>query len=114
MYLDRNGWTPLQFRSLLRTHERLEPMCRRHIHEEEATVDRRECLREVSDPCAGGGVGSSRRRDRVKNGIKMSGMPSFASAHSDDEIWEIVAFIRRLPQMTPAQYAELSRADTAG
>ena len=34
----------------------------------------------------------------VKNGINMTGMPSFAQAGvKDDEIWSIVAFLKKLP-----------------
>lgn len=40
----------------------------------------------------------------VKNGIKMSGMPSFSERSSDEEIWETVAFLRVLPKLTPAEY----------
>jgi len=40
----------------------------------------------------------------VKNGIKMSGMPSFGHDHSDDEIWDIVAFLKKLPEITPKDY----------
>ncbi len=42
----------------------------------------------------------------VKNGIKMSGMPSW-SDHSDDELWNTVAFIEKLPSMSEADYAKL-------
>jgi mono/diheme cytochrome c family protein len=42
----------------------------------------------------------------VKNGIKMSGMPSW-SDHSDDELWGTVAFIEKLPTMSEADYAKL-------
>ena len=41
----------------------------------------------------------------IKNGIKMSGMASYGKVHSDDEIWNVVAFVQRLPKMTPEQYA---------
>ena len=41
----------------------------------------------------------------LKNGIKMSGMPSW-SAHSDDELWVTVAFLDKLPGMTEADYAK--------
>jgi len=41
----------------------------------------------------------------VKNGIRMTGMPSFGRTHADAELKAAVAFIQRLPQMTPAQYA---------
>ncbi|HEX4497296.1 MAG TPA: cytochrome c [Thermoanaerobaculia bacterium] len=40
----------------------------------------------------------------VKNGIKMTGMPSFGVTHTDDEIWAIVAFVRRMGKLTPEQY----------
>jgi len=40
----------------------------------------------------------------IKNGIKMSGMASYGKVHSDDEIWNIVAFVQRLPKMTPEEY----------
>jgi mono/diheme cytochrome c family protein len=37
----------------------------------------------------------------VKNGINMTGMPSFALAGVDDkEIWSIVAFVKKLPSVT--------------
>ena len=40
----------------------------------------------------------------VKNGIKMTGMPSFGATHTDDEIWDIVAFVRKMGKLTPQQY----------
>jgi len=42
----------------------------------------------------------------VKHGIKMTGMPSWGD-HSDDEIWATVAFLRKLPELTPGDYARL-------
>ena len=45
----------------------------------------------------------------VRHGIKMTGMPGWAD-HSDEEIWAIVAFIRKLPGMTPEAYAKLIQA----
>jgi mono/diheme cytochrome c family protein len=45
----------------------------------------------------------------VKNGIKMTGMPSFGVTHSDDEIWAIVAFLNRLPKLSPQEYQALVR-----
>jgi mono/diheme cytochrome c family protein len=42
----------------------------------------------------------------LKNGIKMSGMPSW-SDHSDDELWVTVAFLEKLPEMTEPDYAKL-------
>lgn len=41
----------------------------------------------------------------VKNGINMTGMPSFALAGiPDDEIWSIVAFLKTLPRVSEADY----------
>jgi mono/diheme cytochrome c family protein len=41
----------------------------------------------------------------VKNGINMTGMPSFALAGAkDDEIWLIVAFLKKLPSVSDADY----------
>ena len=42
----------------------------------------------------------------LKNGIKMSGMPSWGT-HSDDELWVTVALLGKLPSMTKADYAKL-------
>ncbi len=41
----------------------------------------------------------------VKNGIKMTAMPSFGAIGADDkEIWSIVAFIRKLPNVSEADF----------
>ena len=41
----------------------------------------------------------------VKNGIKMTGMPSFGAAEVPDrEIWSIVAFLKKLPTVSEADY----------
>jgi len=41
----------------------------------------------------------------IKHGIKMSAMPAWGMAgHDDPTIWSMVAFIEKLPGMTPAQY----------
>jgi mono/diheme cytochrome c family protein len=45
----------------------------------------------------------------VRNGIRMTGMPSFAASHKDDEIWNVVGFIRQLPKMTPEQYSQMEK-----
>jgi mono/diheme cytochrome c family protein len=43
----------------------------------------------------------------VKNGIKMTGMPAWKHRMTEDEIWQVVAFVKeRLPYLTPAQYRE--------
>ena len=41
----------------------------------------------------------------IKNGINMTGMPSFAQAGvKDDEIWSIVAFLKKLPGVSEADF----------
>lgn len=49
----------------------------------------------------------------VKNGIKMTGMPSFGVSHTDQEIWSIVAFLKKMPKMSPQQYEALEQAAEA-
>jgi mono/diheme cytochrome c family protein len=46
----------------------------------------------------------------VKNGIRASGMPAFGVNHQDPEIQDIVAFVRHLPALTPAEKQELGEA----
>jgi mono/diheme cytochrome c family protein len=46
----------------------------------------------------------------IKHGIKFTGMPAFGPTHSDDELWALAAFVRRLPRTTPEQYAQLAAA----
>ncbi|SFU49095.1 c-type cytochrome [Halomonas korlensis] len=41
----------------------------------------------------------------AKHGMRMSGMPAFGPTHSDDEIWNITAFVMQLPGMTEETYA---------
>jgi cytochrome c553 len=44
----------------------------------------------------------------VKNGIKYTGMPAWAAQQRDDEVWALVAFLRRLPALDAAAYRELA------
>jgi mono/diheme cytochrome c family protein len=51
----------------------------------------------------------------VKNGVKMTGMPAFGPTHSDEQLWAIVAFMRRMPEMSPEEYAQaVQEAGLAG
>ncbi|MCW9023109.1 MAG: cytochrome c [Gammaproteobacteria bacterium] len=43
----------------------------------------------------------------VKNGIRMTGMPAWGPSHTDMQLWELVAFIKKLPEMTPDKYMSL-------
>ena len=36
----------------------------------------------------------------VSNGIRMTGMPAFGASRSEEEVWQLVAALRRLPQLS--------------
>lgn len=42
----------------------------------------------------------------TRQGIKMTGMPAWQYRLTDTEIWDVVAFLRVLPTLSPAQYQE--------
>ena len=44
----------------------------------------------------------------IKHGIKASGMAAFGATHDDDRIWAMVAFLQKLPTLSPAQYQVLT------
>jgi mono/diheme cytochrome c family protein len=47
----------------------------------------------------------------IKNGINMTGMPSFARIEvGDAEIWTIVAFVKKLPTVSEADYKSWTEA----
>jgi mono/diheme cytochrome c family protein len=41
----------------------------------------------------------------TRHGVRMSGMPAWQHRLSDAELWSVVAFMQRLPNLDPAQYA---------
>lgn len=47
----------------------------------------------------------------VKHGVKFTAMPAWPAQHRDDEVWAMVAFIRRLPEMDETQYRRLVHGD---
>lgn len=40
----------------------------------------------------------------VKYGIKMTGMPAWEFRMNDEDVWSLVAFVQRLPYLTPEDY----------
>jgi mono/diheme cytochrome c family protein len=46
----------------------------------------------------------------VKHGIKMTGMPSWGATHDDELLWDIVAFLRKMPELTADEYQALVRS----
>ena len=43
----------------------------------------------------------------IKHGIKMSAMPAWGKTLSDAQIWDLVAFLRKLPDMSETTYRQL-------
>ena len=50
----------------------------------------------------------------VKNGLKMTGMPSFGKTHTEEQLWGIVAFLRRLPSLDPQTYKQMVETISQG
>ena len=40
----------------------------------------------------------------IKHGVKLTAMPAWGKTHPDPLIWDMVAFLQKLPSMSPAQY----------
>jgi mono/diheme cytochrome c family protein len=40
----------------------------------------------------------------IKHGVKLTAMPAWGRTHSDDQMWDMVAFVRTLPSLSPDQY----------
>ncbi|MES2756361.1 MAG: cytochrome c [Pseudomonadota bacterium] len=49
----------------------------------------------------------------TRNGIKMSGMPAWEYHLADGDLWALVAFMQRLPSLTPKAYAEITAREVA-
>jgi mono/diheme cytochrome c family protein len=47
----------------------------------------------------------------VKHGIKFTGMPAWPSLQRDDEVWAMVAFLRRMPPLDAASYRRFAYGD---
>lgn len=65
-------------------------------------------LQPLPDPLAGA-VRQWRTRELywiVRHGIKMSGMPAWETRLSDADLWAVVAFLDRMPELSPAAFAE--------
>jgi len=47
----------------------------------------------------------------TKNGIKMSGMPAWEYHLTDEDLWSLVAFMRRLPTLSAPAYADMMQIE---
>ena len=43
----------------------------------------------------------------VKHGVKFTGMPAWPTQKRDDEVWAMVAFLQKLPELDPQEYRQL-------
>lgn len=50
----------------------------------------------------------------VRHGIKYTAMPAWPAQAREDEVWAMVAFLRELPGMAPAEFRRLAYGDSAG
>jgi mono/diheme cytochrome c family protein len=50
----------------------------------------------------------------IKHGLKMTGMPAWGLTHDDERIWSMVAFLQKLPELTPETYRELVESGAGG
>ena len=44
----------------------------------------------------------------IKHGIKMSAMPAWEKTLDDAAVWDVVAFVRKMPGMSPEDYQQLA------
>jgi mono/diheme cytochrome c family protein len=40
----------------------------------------------------------------IKHGVKLTAMPAWGRTRGDDQMWDMVAFVRTLPTLSPDQY----------
>ena len=46
----------------------------------------------------------------IKHGVKLTGMPAWGVTHNDELLWDVVAFLRKLPELTPEQYESIVKS----
>ena len=49
----------------------------------------------------------------IKHGVKLTAMPAWGRTHSDELMWDMVAFVRKLPTLSPAQYQAIVKSAPA-
>jgi cytochrome c553 len=49
----------------------------------------------------------------VKHGVKFTGMPAWPALGRDDEVWAVVAFLRRFPALDAEEYRRLAQGEAA-
>jgi mono/diheme cytochrome c family protein len=46
----------------------------------------------------------------VKHGLKMTGMPAWGVTHNDALLWDVIAFLQKLPELTAEQYQAMIKS----
>ena len=49
---------------------------------------------------------------KIKNGIRLSGMPAYGSTMGEQEMWQIAALLANADKITPAVRQELAKSET--
>ena len=49
----------------------------------------------------------------VKHGVKMTGMPAWGITHNDELLWDVVAFLQKLPELSADEYQALVKSAPA-
>ncbi len=49
----------------------------------------------------------------IHNGVKMTGMPAFGPSEGADHVWQLVAFLNKLPGISKADFAILTTGPTS-
>jgi Cytochrome C oxidase, cbb3-type, subunit III len=62
------------------------------------------------EPRRGSGLTPAEEFWVVKHGIKMTGMPAWGVTHDDELLWDVVAFLRKIPELAAEQYQALVRS----
>lgn len=50
----------------------------------------------------------------IKHGIKLTGMPAWGTTHDDKSIWGLVAFVQKLPELSPEEYESMTAGSAGG
>lgn len=50
----------------------------------------------------------------IEHGIKMTAMPAWGATHGDAVIWDMVAFIRRLPSLSAEEFRAATTEEAKG
>ncbi len=46
----------------------------------------------------------------IRNGVKMTAMPAFGASEGEEHVWQLVAFVKTLPGISPADFAKTTGA----